>query len=164
MNELKLKLASLNGMSDAFAGGLHEEFENMLRNRTDGQITIEKATSALMDVIQEHDWDGYHLAIIKALKEDEEDLKHITPEFKEFLAWFPCFAEREIETATEVIEFALSPAVTSGSMAAARFVLAVWNPRSNHEGIGKFELSDVGSWDGSYRKPFARWAKNPFWY
>lgn len=86
------------------------------------------------------------------------------PEFKEFLTWFPCFAERGIETVDEVIEFALSPAATSGSMAAARFVLAVWNPRADHEGIGQFSLADVSSWDNRYHEAFVRWAAAPFWY
>jgi len=69
------KMASLNGISDAFVGDLIDNFENMLKHRTDGPITIQKAIAALGDVLQEEDWDGYHRAIIKALDEDEEDEK-----------------------------------------------------------------------------------------
>jgi hypothetical protein len=88
----------------------------------------------------------------------------MAPEYSEFLSWFPCFKERNIKTVDHVIEFARSPAVTNGTMAACRFVLAVWNPTADHYGIGKFTLSDVASWDDRYLEAFQRWAADPFWY
>jgi hypothetical protein len=82
-------------------------------------------------------------------------------DFAEFVSWFPSL--RGLTCPKDVIAHATSAAATSGSLAAARFVLAVWNPHAEH-GFGKFTLMDVASWDGPHLAAFQQWAENPFWY
>lgn len=88
---------------------------------------------------------------------------HNQPSFDEFCRWFPSLAQHfddvaEI-TANKLRAFLESSAVTSGSDAATRFVLAVWNCNRF-----KFSIAAVGSWDSAHRAAFARWATDPFWY
>lgn len=56
-----------------------------------------------------------------------------------------------------------SPAVTSGSLAAARFVLSVFNPSTAFE-CGRFDLHEALSvWDADHRAAFLAWATAPWW-
>lgn len=85
------------------------------------------------------------------------------PSFDEFCRWFPTLAQH-FDNVAEIIPdklraFLKSPAVTSGSGAAAEFCLAVWNSRRF-----KFDVREVGHWDSAHRAAFARWATDPFWY
>jgi hypothetical protein len=68
------------------------------------------------------------------------------------LGWNPLELER----------WACSGAATSGSKAAAQFVLGVWN---RHEyRCGKFDLhAAMGIWDDEHRAAFLAWAKKPWW-
>lgn len=67
--------------------------------------------------------------------------------------------------ATELAHWCISsPAVTSGSLAAAKFVLAVWNPGAKHKRMKNFMLGDVGVWDAAHVRAFAAWAAQPWWY
>lgn len=84
------------------------------------------------------------------------------PSFDEFCRWFPTLAEHFdcVPIASgDLVKFLRGPAATSGSAAAAKFCLAIWNYRRY-----KFNIADVGSWDSEHRAAFARWAQDPFWY
>jgi len=72
MTKLQKKMAALDGMSDALAGGLMRSFKMMI-NLTDGIFDKHKATCALEDVLQEEDWHHYHRAVIKALEEIDKE-------------------------------------------------------------------------------------------
>lgn len=56
-----------------------------------------------------------------------------------------------------------SPATTSASRHAARFVLAVWNATTKWS-CGRFDAVDaLATWDGEHRAAFLEWAKRPWW-
>lgn len=56
-----------------------------------------------------------------------------------------------------------SPAVTSGSLAAARFVPIFFNPSTAVE-YGSFDLHEALSvWDADHRVAFLAWATAPWW-
>jgi hypothetical protein len=61
-----------------------------------------------------------------------------------------------------------SGAGTSGSLAAARFVLAVfnttaeWKELANDERPGRFTLRDLQSFDGDHMAAFSAWARAPW--
>lgn len=56
-----------------------------------------------------------------------------------------------------------TPAPTTGSLAAARFVLSVWNPSTEWK-AGPFDLHGaLQSWDQPHREAFLRWASDPWW-
>jgi hypothetical protein len=68
------------------------------------------------------------------------------------------------------------PARTSGSGAAAAFVLAVWNGGGVHQGVdrlwfdsGKFRVGQFDAihalsvWDEPHRAAFIAWCRDPFW-
>jgi hypothetical protein len=61
-----------------------------------------------------------------------------------------------------LIEWLSSPAPTSGSAAAARFLLGVWN---GGDGLKKrFDLFEAwSSWDDAHRKAALQWLELPFW-
>lgn len=61
---------------------------------------------------------------------------------------------------------------TSGSRAAAQFVLTVWNGRTlqgdwcNEEGyqVGVFDAVDaISAWDTAHRRAYIAWCMNPFY-
>lgn len=56
-----------------------------------------------------------------------------------------------------------SGAGTSGSLAAARFILSVWNTTEKWK-IGKFTLGDVAKFDDAHARAFALWAANPYFF
>jgi hypothetical protein len=52
---------------------------------------------------------------------------------------------------------------SSGEVAAARFVLALWNPRVQWR-CGKFVFIDaISSLDAAHRLPIAEWVMDPWW-
>lgn len=67
-------------------------------------------------------------------------------------------------SAVEVDRWAhTSPAVTSGSLQAAKFVLMVWNPSAKYKS-GRFYLADgLGCWDAAHHRAFLAWAAAPWW-
>jgi len=56
---------------------------------------------------------------------------------------------------------ATSPAVTSGSLAAARFLLHVWNDQTDWQ-CGRFSLREAhGTWDGNHWTAMLEFLKAP---
>ena len=56
-----------------------------------------------------------------------------------------------------------SPAVTTGSLHAARFVLSVWDPNMDWE-CGKFYSHHaLAGWDEHHRAAFQAWVNKPWW-
>lgn len=56
-----------------------------------------------------------------------------------------------------------SGAVSDGERHAAAFVLHVWNPYGQWH-VGRFDvMAALSVWDEGNRRPFAEWAKNPYW-
>lgn len=71
---------------------------------------------------------------------------------------------RDGETVQALVDYARSPRVGSGGLAAARFLLALYNPA-----IGRrdpelaFELGQaICCWDAAHREAFAAWAQDPY--
>lgn len=55
------------------------------------------------------------------------------------------------------------PAPGTGALHAARFVLAVWNPRTEWK-CGRFDLMEaLHCWDDDHREAFLTWARKPWW-
>jgi hypothetical protein len=59
-------------------------------------------------------------------------------------------------------EWSCGPTPGSGALAAARFVLGVWNVRAEWR-CGPFTLADFGAWDLAHREAFLAWARAPWW-
>jgi hypothetical protein len=98
---------------------------------------------------------------------------------------FPCFRDRIDERslfvngwdAKELDGFACSAAVTSGSLHAARFLVALWSGRAydypkrrpytrviRRFDCGVFDIVDaMGSWDPTHRAAFCAWSRDPWW-
>ena len=67
------------------------------------------------------------------------------------------------DDAPEVLEeWACGPAATPGGLAAARFVLAVYNYDAEWK-CGRFSMRDISRWDDHHIEAFAAWARDPFW-
>ena len=58
--------------------------------------------------------------------------------------------------------WARGPDPCTGALAAARFVLGVWNVRAKRR-CGPFALADFGAWDRPHREAFLVWAQAPWW-
>ena len=100
-------------------------------------------------------------------------------------ALFPSFCDRidrrellgDGWSAKEIDKWACSGAVTSGSLHAARFLLAVWSGRAydypqrrpHTRVIRRFEcgvfdvVAAMGSWDLWHRAAFNAWSRDPWW-
>jgi hypothetical protein len=63
----------------------------------------------------------------------------------------------------ELDQWASGPAPSHGGLCAARFVLAVWDPRHTWQ-CGRFDLMEaLGCWDTNHRGAFVHWAGQPWW-
>jgi hypothetical protein len=59
--------------------------------------------------------------------------------------------------------WAAGPAPGRGAFCAAKFVLAVWNPRAQWE-CGRFDLMEaLACWDAEHHAAFLEWAREPWW-
>ena len=59
-------------------------------------------------------------------------------------------------------EWACGPTPGSGALAAARFMLGVWNDAAPRR-CGPFTLADFAAWDRAHREAFLAWAQARWW-
>lgn len=71
---------------------------------------------------------------------------------------------RDGETVQALVDYARSPRAGSGGLAAARFLLAIYNPVfGRRDPALAFDLGEaIGAWDAHHRAAFAAWAQDPY--
>jgi DNA primase len=81
------------------------------------------------------------------------------------IAQFPCLARLRIQAADwDAEDFEVrSLKFSSGEIAAAQFVLAVWNPTTKWK-CGRFDLVEAASrFDEAHRQVICKWLQKPWW-
>lgn len=101
-----------------------------------------------------------------ATRWDAEE-RRVKARFHELVISFPSLAQDAAGVlpfnADRFDKWARGPSPGSGALAAARFVLSVWNPQTKWK-CGAFNLHEaLCCWDGAHSEAFAAWVADPFW-
>ena len=88
---------------------------------------------------------------------------NLVKSFPSLAPWAANVAVDEKFNALKFEKWANGPCPGHGALAAARFVLSVWNPPTKWK-CGAFDLHDsLSCWDGRHQEAFLRWCAEPWW-
>ena len=86
--------------------------------------------------------------------------------FEKLVMSFPSMYQKPGTKPWDALEFddwASSPGATPGMKCTAKFLLCVWDPRTNWT-TGPFNFIEaMQTWDPAHHAAFMLWAKNPWW-